>query len=77
VRVIELAPPWVATELDSAHAPQITNTGMKPMPLDAFINAAMVELASDSEELPIAGAKFLHSGGLSEKAAAIFAQLNR
>jgi len=77
VRVIELAPPWVATELDSAHAPQITNTGMTPMPLDAFINAAMVELASDSEELPIAGAKFLHSGGVSEKAAAIFAQLNR
>jgi uncharacterized oxidoreductase len=77
VRVVELAPPWVATELDSAHAPQATNTGVKPMPLEAFINAAMVELASDSEELPVAGAKFLHSGGVGEKAAATFAQLNR
>jgi uncharacterized oxidoreductase len=77
VRVVELAPPWVATELDSAHAPQATNTGVKPMPLEAFINAAMVELASDSEELPVAGAKFLHSGGVGEKAAVTFAQLNR
>jgi uncharacterized oxidoreductase len=76
VRVIELAPPWVATELDVAQGSQATNTGMKPMPLDAFIEAAMVDLASDAEELPVSGAKFLYSAGVNEKAASTFGQLN-
>jgi uncharacterized oxidoreductase len=76
VRVIELAPPWVATELDAKHIEPVPNQGMKPMPLADFIAAAMEELASEKQELPVAGAKFLYSGGISERAEATFAQIN-
>ena len=76
VRVIELAPPWVKTELDATHDAPTVHEGMSPMPLDAFIAAAMEELASDSDELKVAGAKFLYAGGVSEKQAATFEMIN-
>ncbi|MEP7364289.1 MAG: SDR family NAD(P)-dependent oxidoreductase [Acidobacteriota bacterium] len=76
VRVIELAPPWVKTELDAAHETPTTHEGMIPMPLSDFITAAMADLATDREELPVAGAKFLYAGGVSEKAAEVFARIN-
>jgi uncharacterized oxidoreductase len=76
VHVVELAPPWVATELDAKHTTPTVHEGMSPMPLPEFIAAAMQELASDREELPVAGAKFLYSSGVSEKAAAVFEQIN-
>jgi hypothetical protein len=47
------------------------------MPLDGFIEAAMHDLASDAEELPVAGAKFLYNAGVNEKAASIFTQINQ
>jgi uncharacterized oxidoreductase len=74
VRVIEVAPPWVATELGGN--PLIPEPGRAPMPLDAFIETAMADLASDQEELPVAGAKFLYNAGVGEKAAAVFGQIN-
>jgi uncharacterized oxidoreductase len=77
VRVVELAPPWVATELDASHPERSVHEGMSPMPLDAFIAAAMEELASDSDELKVAGAKFLYAGGVSEKQVETFALINR
>ena len=70
VRVIELAPPWVESELGAGHTDPAAHAGPGPMPLPAFIDAAMRDLASDREELPVAGAKFLYSGGVS------FEQLN-
>lgn len=76
VNVIELAPPWVATELDATHAKPTFHDGMRPMPLPDFIAAAMEELKSNGQELPVAGAKFLYSSGISERAAAVFEQIN-
>ncbi len=75
VRVIELAPPWVKTNLDVLHP--TTHEGMQPMPLSEFVDAAMTELASGEDELKVAGAKFLYSAGISERAAAVFAQINQ
>jgi uncharacterized oxidoreductase len=76
VRVIELAPPWVATDLGAGHSTLEVQPGRGPMPLDAFIEAAMQDLASDAEELPVAGARFLYAAGVGEKAAVVFEQLN-
>jgi uncharacterized oxidoreductase len=77
VRVIEIAPPWVATELGGNHVNQfIPEPGRGPMPLAAFIDATMADLASDQEELPVAGAKFLYQAGVGEKAADVFGQIN-
>jgi uncharacterized oxidoreductase len=77
VRVVELAPPWVKTELDAAHATPTSHDGMQPMPLDQFIEAAMADLASGGEELPVAGAKFLYGAGVGTNAAEMFARINR
>jgi uncharacterized oxidoreductase len=76
VRVIELAPPWVATDLGSGHSTFVAEPGRGPMPLGAFIDAAMQDLASDREELAVAGAKFLYSAGVGEKAGEVFGQMN-
>ncbi|HVP00181.1 MAG TPA: SDR family NAD(P)-dependent oxidoreductase [Bryobacteraceae bacterium] len=76
VRVIELAPPWVATDLGAGHSTLESTSGRGPMPLDAFIEAAMQDLASDLEVLPVAGAKFLYGSGVGAKAAEAFAQMN-
>ena len=76
VRVIELAPPWVGTDLDALHKAPIPNEGMQPMQLKDLIAAAMQDLGSDADELPVAGAKFLYNAGISDKATAVFAQLN-
>src|SRR3954468_21544650 len=46
VRVIELIPPYVATELDRTTRTGHPGAGPQPMPLDAFIDEAMKELAS-------------------------------
>lgn len=77
VRVIELAPPWVKTDLDASHPERKVHEGMSPMPLEDFIKAAMQDLASDEEELKVAGAKFLYDGGISEKLYPTFEQINR
>jgi uncharacterized oxidoreductase len=75
VRVIELAPPWVATDLGAGDTTTIEQ-GRAPMPLDTFIDCAMKDLASDAEELPVAGARYLHSAGVGEGAQAAFEQMN-
>ena len=75
VRVIELAPPGVKTNLDALN--RASHEGMQPMPLDAFIAAKMGELASGDDEQTVAGAKFHYSEGISERAGAVFEQINR
>jgi len=77
VRIVEVAPPWVATDLGAGHTPAQPHGGLSPMPLAAFIAAAMEELASDADELPVAGAKFLYNAGVGSQAAAVFGQINR
>jgi len=76
VRVIELAPPWVVTDLHALHGNPTVPSGAGPMPLADFIEAAMRELASSRDELPVAGAKFLYAAGVSERASATFDELN-
>ncbi len=74
IQVIELAPPWVATDLDARQ--KTIHEGMQPMPLADFIAAAMEDLGSDSQELPVAGAKFLYSSGVSEQVQDTFRRIN-
>jgi uncharacterized oxidoreductase len=76
VRVLELAPPWVKTDLDATHGAPTVHKGMSPMPLDDFIAAAMQELETDSDELKVAGAKFLYAGGISDRLYPTFEQIN-
>ncbi len=76
VQVVELAPPWVKTELDASHTAPTAHEGMSPMPLDEFIAAAMTELASNEVELKVAGAKFLYGGGISDRLYGTFEQIN-
>jgi uncharacterized oxidoreductase len=45
IRVIEIAPPWVRTELLNSLEEQ------PPMPLDAFIEATMAMLATNADEI--------------------------
>jgi uncharacterized oxidoreductase len=79
VRVLELAPPWVESDLHETHPPEgqpVAQPGRGPMPLNAFIAAAMEELASGNDELPVAGAKFMHAAAVGEKSGALFAGMN-
>jgi uncharacterized oxidoreductase len=55
VRVLEIAPPWVQTELlNSSEEP-------RAMPLASFIEQTMVELATDADEILVGQAAFLRS----------------
>ena len=45
VKVIEIAPPWVRTELLNSSEEE------RAMPLDAFIAGAMEQLATDADEI--------------------------
>ena len=76
VGVLELAPPWVKTDLDASHEARSVHEGMSPMPLDAFIEAAMQELSSDETELKVAGAKFLYAAGIGENLYPTFEKLS-
>ena len=74
VRVIEVAPPWVATDLGGASTVAVEGRG--PMGLKEFIAATMKELATDEEELPIAGARWLHRSAVAEGFGAAFEMMN-
>jgi uncharacterized oxidoreductase len=75
VKVIELIPPYVATELGGdAQAPP---GAMQPMPLEAFVAETMNELAGDADEIAIDGAKNLLAASSPESVKKIFAGMNR
>jgi uncharacterized oxidoreductase len=76
VRVVELVPPWVETDLAAAQPEQADHGEMKPMPLANFIAGAMEALATDGVELPIANARFLHDSAVAPQAAEVFAMVN-
>ena len=63
VRVLEVIPPWVRTELlNSTEEP-------RAMPLDEFISGTMLALASDADEIMVPRAEFLRGqAGASEAA---------
>lgn len=61
VRVLEVIPPWVRTELlHSSENP-------RAMPLDEFLTGTMRELATDQDEIMVPSARFLRGqAGLNE-----------
>ncbi len=76
VKVIELIPPYVATELGGPRK-TVGPGGPQPMPLPAFIAETMKELASGADEVAIGDAKNLVAAANSETLKAIFAGMNR
>ena len=79
VRVVELAPPWVESGLHDAHPPEGNPEpapGRGPMPQGAFIAAAMEELGTGKDELPVAGAKFMYAAAVGEGAGKAFGGMN-
>ncbi|KAL8707744.1 MAG: hypothetical protein Q9220_007264 [cf. Caloplaca sp. 1 TL-2023] len=57
VKVVELFPPAVQTELhDKKHQPDIENGRQMGMPLDQFIDEAYAGLAAGKEEVPVGDA---------------------
>jgi uncharacterized oxidoreductase len=78
VKVIELIPPYVETELGGPGKTASTNAGApKPMPLDEFIEQTMKELAGEAEEVAIGEAKNLARASGSETVKKMFAGMNR
>jgi uncharacterized oxidoreductase len=76
VKVIELIPPYVATELGGPRKTAGPG-GPQPMPLPAFIAETMKELASGGDEIAIGDAKNLVAATNPEMVKTIFAGMNR
>jgi uncharacterized oxidoreductase len=75
VKVIELIPPYVATELGGgAQAPA---GALRQMPLETFVAETMKELAGDADEIAIGGAKNLLAASSPEGLRKTFAGMNR
>jgi uncharacterized oxidoreductase len=76
VRVLEIAPPWVRTELMNSQEAE------QAMPLDQFISETMAVLGTDADEILVDGAKQFRNNvgpnehgfvnGFNEQALAIF-----
>jgi uncharacterized oxidoreductase len=74
VKVIELIPPYVATELGGgAQAPA---GALRQMSLETFVAETMKELAGDADEIAIGGAKNLFAAAGPENVKKIFAGMN-
>ncbi len=75
VKVIELIPPYVATEL-AGGSPSPAGA-MHRMPLQTFIAETMGALASDADEIAIGGARNLVAASGSENVKKVLAERNR
>jgi uncharacterized oxidoreductase len=63
VRVLEIAPPWVRTDLMNSREAE------QAMPLDRFIEQAMALLGTDADEIVVDGARaFRDNAGPNEHA---------
>ena len=77
VSVIELVPPYVATDLNrAAGQSRPAGSGGSPMPLDEFIAEAMKELSNATEEAAIGFSKMTLAASWTETARNIFSKLN-
>ena len=76
VQVIELIPPYVATELGGPRK-TIGPGGPQPMPLEAFIAETLKGLESGDEEVAVGDARNLAAASHSEAAKTLFARMNR
>jgi short-subunit dehydrogenase involved in D-alanine esterification of teichoic acids len=79
VKVIELIPPFVKTELggERKYAEVQRRGGPAPMPLDQFISEAMSELAGDADEVAIGDAKKMLGATSLDTVKKVFAGMNR
>jgi len=75
VKVIELIPPYVATELGGPRK-TVPNPDHGAMELEAFIAETMQALASDEDELAIAEAKRLVGATSPETVKKVFSMMN-
>ena len=75
VKVIELIPPYVATELGGP-AKTVPPGAPQPMPLEAFIAETMRELETDADEIAVAEAKRLVAATSPEMVKKIFSTMN-
>ena len=75
VKVIELIPPYVATELGGEGKPAL-NVARPPMPLEAFITETMKEFESDADELAIAEAQRLVAAAAPDSVKKVFQFMN-
>jgi uncharacterized oxidoreductase len=75
VKLIELIPPYVATELGGIA--KVPTGALQPMSLELFIAETMNELAGDADEIAIAGAKNLLAASGPESVRKIFLNMNR
>ena len=74
VRVIELIPPYVDTNLQQGRR---NPRGPQPMPLAQFIEEAMAGLAGDAEEVAVGDARGLYaSAGTGEAFRTVFSRMN-
>jgi uncharacterized oxidoreductase len=71
IRVLEIAPPWVATELMGA-----TPDDPRAMPLDKFIAETMTLLATDADEICVQNVLRMRNAATSGHEAEIFKGLN-
>lgn len=76
VKVIEIIPPWVATELGGPSKPSPNPPDRGPMPLDVFIRETMTELESGADELAVGDAKRLVAATSPEAVRKIFGFMN-
>jgi uncharacterized oxidoreductase len=75
VKVIELIPPYVATELGGPRK-TVGPGGPQPLPLRSFVEPAMEALASDGDELAIGDARNLLAATNPDTVRKIFAGMN-
>jgi uncharacterized oxidoreductase len=75
IQVIELIPPYVATELGGPSKPAAPGA-LRQMPLETFIAETMVELEAGADEIAIGGAKNLFAAVSPENVAKILAARN-
>ena len=75
VKIVELIPPYVATELGGPS--KVPPSALHQMPLDTFIAETMKELAGDVDEIAIGGAKNLLAASSPEGVKKSFAGMNR
>lgn len=76
VKVIELIPPYVATELGGLRK-TVGPDGPQPMPLEAFIAETIAQLEGDSDEVVIGDARNLVAASNPETFKKVFAGMNR
>ena len=77
IKVIELIPPYVDTELGGPAKKAAANAGPQPMPLGTFIAEAMKELAGGADEVAVGDAKTLVGASNLETVRNIFSGMNR